>query len=120
MGEALADLLVSLYEDTKGRRAGRFPFSSAQRKQLQKPGQAFSSPLSARAVAMASSFQTVRSQLLLFKPQELLKWRPCLCSGHVFLPRILGDQQRNSGEKVVSGNWGLETTALVRTNEWTC
>lgn len=62
----------------------------------------------------------LRSQLLLFKPQELLKWRPCLCSGHVFLPRILGDQQRKSGEKVVSGNWGLETMALVRTNEWMC
>lgn len=99
VGGALADLLVSLYEDTKGRRACRFPCSSPQRKQLQTPGASPSAVTSLPGLwPWPPSLQTVRSQLLLFKPRELLKWS--LCSGHVFLPDFLEISTGTAGRRL--------------------
>lgn len=119
-GGALADQLVSLYEDTQERRARLPPCSSPQRKQMQgarsRPWQAgallqgFSSGLPASSGP--------RGQLLLFKAPEPLRWRMCLCSGHVFSPEFLEASRGTPGRRlqVRTGDWRLWLS--LGANEW--
>lgn len=96
----------------RGGELAGFPAPHHRESSCKRQEQAFSSHLSVRAVALASQSPDCEKSASVVQAagaaqmESLL--RPC------FSPRLLGDQHRNSGEKVVSGNWGLETMALVR------